>query len=30
MNTETYTSWARETFEAERATIERLGMTAKS
>jgi tripartite-type tricarboxylate transporter receptor subunit TctC len=30
MNTETYTKWARETFAAERATIERLGMAAKS
>jgi tripartite-type tricarboxylate transporter receptor subunit TctC len=30
MNTETYTKWARDTFEAERATIERLGLAAKS
>jgi tripartite-type tricarboxylate transporter receptor subunit TctC len=30
MNTETYTKWARETYTAERATIERLGMLAKS
>ena len=30
MNTETYTKWARETYAAERATIERLGMLAKS
>jgi tripartite-type tricarboxylate transporter receptor subunit TctC len=29
MNTETYTKWARETYAAERATIERLGMLAK-
>jgi tripartite-type tricarboxylate transporter receptor subunit TctC len=30
MNTEQYTKWARETFQAEKATIERLGMAAKS
>jgi tripartite-type tricarboxylate transporter receptor subunit TctC len=30
MDTPTYTKWARETFEAEKATIERLGMTMKS
>jgi tripartite-type tricarboxylate transporter receptor subunit TctC len=30
MNTEAYTKFARETFEAEKATIERLGLTAKS
>jgi tripartite-type tricarboxylate transporter receptor subunit TctC len=30
MDTETYTKWARETFAAERATIERLGMLAKN
>jgi tripartite-type tricarboxylate transporter receptor subunit TctC len=30
MNTETYTNWARETYAAEKATIERLGMAAKS
>jgi len=30
MNTETYTKWARETFEAEKATIERLGLAAKT
>jgi tripartite-type tricarboxylate transporter receptor subunit TctC len=30
MNTETYTRWARETFAAEKATIERLGLAAKS
>ena len=30
MNTETYTQWARETFAAEKATIERLGMAAKT
>jgi tripartite-type tricarboxylate transporter receptor subunit TctC len=30
MNTETYTKWARETFETEKATIERLGLAAKS
>ena len=30
MNTETYTRWARETFVAEKATIERLGLAAKS
>jgi tripartite-type tricarboxylate transporter receptor subunit TctC len=30
MNTEAYTRWARETFAAEKATIERLGMSAKS
>jgi len=29
MNTETYTKWARETYTAERATIERLGMLGK-
>ena len=29
MNTETYTKWARETYAAERATIERLGLLAK-
>ena len=30
MGTEQYTKWARETFQAEKATIERLGMAAKS
>jgi tripartite-type tricarboxylate transporter receptor subunit TctC len=30
MNTETYTKWARETYAAERATIERLGLAMKS
>ncbi len=30
MNTETYTQWARDTYAAEKATIERLGMAAKS
>jgi len=30
MDTATYTKWSRETFEAEKATIERLGMTMKS
>jgi tripartite-type tricarboxylate transporter receptor subunit TctC len=30
MNTETYTKWARETFAAERATIERLGLAMKT
>lgn len=30
MNTETYTRWAHETYAAERATIQRLGMAAKS
>ena len=30
MNTETYTRWARETFDAEKATIERLGLAAKT
>jgi tripartite-type tricarboxylate transporter receptor subunit TctC len=30
MNTETYSKWARETFAAERATIERLGLLAKT
>lgn len=30
MNTDTYTKWARETYEAEKATIERLGMAMKS
>ncbi|HSH88979.1 MAG TPA: tripartite tricarboxylate transporter substrate binding protein [Ramlibacter sp.] len=30
MNTETYTKWARETFTAEKSTIERLGMAMKS
>jgi tripartite-type tricarboxylate transporter receptor subunit TctC len=30
MDSETYTRWARETFAAEKATIERLGMAAKS
>ena len=30
MNTETYTKWARETYAAERATIERLGLAVKS
>lgn len=30
MNTETYTKWARETYAAERATIERLGLAAKT
>lgn len=29
MNTETYTKWARDTFAAERQTMERLGMTSK-
>lgn len=30
MNTEQYTKWARETFDAEKATIERLGLAAKT
>ncbi len=30
MNTDTYTKWARETYAAEKATIERLGMAMKS
>lgn len=30
MNTETYTKWARETYAAERATMERLGLTQKT
>jgi tripartite-type tricarboxylate transporter receptor subunit TctC len=30
MDTETYTKWARDTYAAERATIERLGMLAKN
>jgi tripartite-type tricarboxylate transporter receptor subunit TctC len=30
MNTETYTKWARETYAAERATIERLGLAMKT
>ena len=30
MNTDTYTKWARETFAAERATIERLGLAMKA
>jgi hypothetical protein len=30
MNTETYTKFARDSFAAEKATIERLGMSAKS
>jgi tripartite-type tricarboxylate transporter receptor subunit TctC len=30
MNTETYTKWARDTYEAEKATIERLGMSQKT
>ena len=30
MNTDTYTRWARDTYEAEKATIERLGMAMKS
>lgn len=30
MDTATYTRWARETFEAEKATIERLGLAAKT
>jgi tripartite-type tricarboxylate transporter receptor subunit TctC len=30
MDTDTYTKWARETYAAERATIERLGMLAKT
>lgn len=30
MNTETYTKWARDTYESEKITIERLGMAQKT